>query len=463
MTKYLLISFLFTLPVILSQEAVGTWHGLLDVGQKLRLDIHISKSGDTYNGKLDSPDQGAKDIPATKVEFTNNTLVFEVKNLGVSYSGNLKSDSIDGTFKQGGFSTKLLLTRSIVELKAANRPQNPLGPFDYLEEEVSFENKVEKFNLSGSLTYPKGEGPFPAVILVSGSGAQDRNEEIFEHKPFWVIADYLTNQGFAVLRYDDRGTAKSEGNFETATSVELANDAEGALDYLKANPKINAAKICIAGHSEGAMLAVILAARRKDIHSIALLAGPGIQGSELLLLQQYLINKANGIPEKSNKAMQRFNRKVYKIVVNQSNITDSKPIIEKEIRKALKNTKYEELPGYSSKEQLIQESLSNVCNPWMFYFIKYNPKSDLEKVNCHVLALNGSKDLQVPPKENLGAMQKYIPKSDKSHVFRELPNLNHLLQECESGNPQEYRTIEQTIQPEVLKILGDWLKSIQSN
>ena len=372
MTKYLLISFIFTLPIILSQEVVGTWHGLLDVGKELRLDIHISKSGDTYSGKLDSPDQGAKDIPATKVEFTNNTLVFEVKNLGVSYSGNLKSDSIDGTFKQGGFSTKLLLTRSIVELKAANRPQNPLGPFDYLEEEVSFENKVEKFNLSGSLTYPKGEGPFPAVILVSGSGAQDRNEEIFEHKPFWVIADYLTNQGFAVLRYDDRGTAKSEGNFETATSVELANDAEGALDYLKANPKINAAKICIAGHSEGAMLAVILAARRKDIHSIALLAGPGIQGSELLLLQQYLINKANGIPEKSNKAMQRFNRKIYKIVVNQSNITDSKPIIEKEIRKALKNTKDEELPGYSSKEQLIQESLSNICNPWMFYFIKYN-------------------------------------------------------------------------------------------
>jgi pimeloyl-ACP methyl ester carboxylesterase len=463
MTKYLLISFIFTLPIILSQEVVGTWHGLLDVGQKLRLDIHISKSGDTYSGKLDSPDQGAKDIPATKVEFTNNTLVFEVKNLGVSYSGNLKSDSIDGTFKQGGFSTKLLLTRSIVELKAANRPQNPLGPFDYLEEEVSFENKVEKFNLSGSLTYPKGEGPFPAVILVSGSGPQDRNEEISDHKPFWIIADYLTNQGFAVLRYDDRGTAKSKGNFETATSVELANDAEGALDYLKTNPKINAAKICIAGHSEGAMLAVILAARRKDIHSIALLAGPGIQGSELLLLQQYLINKANGIPEKSNKAMQRFNRKIYKIVVNQSNITDSKPIIEKEIRKALKNTKDEELPGYSSKEQLIQESLSNVCNPWMFYFIKYNPKSDLEKVNCHVLALNGSKDLQVPPKENLGAMQKYIPKSDKARVFRELPNLNHLFQECETGNPQEYETIEQTIQPEVLKILGDWLKSIQSN
>jgi pimeloyl-ACP methyl ester carboxylesterase len=463
MTKYLLISFIFTLPVILSQEIVGTWHGLLDVGKELRLDIHISKSGDTYSGKLDSPDQGAKDIPATKVEFTNNTLVFEVKNLGVSYSGNLKSDSIDGIFKQGGFSTKLLLTRSIVELKAANRPQNPKGPFDYLEEEVSFENKVEKFNLSGSLTYPKGEGPFPAVILVSGSGAQDRNEEIFEHKPFWVIADYLTNQGFAVLRYDDRGTAKSEGNFETATSVELANDAEGALDYLKANPKINAAKICIAGHSEGAMIAVILASRRKDIHSIVLLAGPGIQGGELLLLQQYLINKVNGVPEKSNKTMQRFNRKIYKIVMNQSNITDSKPIIEKEIRKALKNTRDEELPGYSSKEQLIQESLSNVCNPWMFYFIKYDPQKDLEKVNCHVLALNGSKDLQVPPKENLGAMQKYIPISDKARVFRELPNLNHLFQECESGNPQEYRTIEQTIQPEVLKILGDWLKSIQTN
>jgi hypothetical protein len=184
---------MFSLKMVLAQEIIGTWHGLLDVGQKLRLDIHISKNGDAYSGKLDSPDQGAKDIPATKVEFSNNTLVFEVKNMGVSYSGNLKLDSIDGTFKQGGFSTKMLLTRTDVVIKKTNRPQEPKGPFEYLEEEVSFENKVEKFNLSGTLTYPKGEGPFPAVVLVSGSGAQDRNEEIFEHKPFWVIADYLTN------------------------------------------------------------------------------------------------------------------------------------------------------------------------------------------------------------------------------------------------------------------------------
>jgi pimeloyl-ACP methyl ester carboxylesterase len=454
---------MFSLKIVLAQEIIGTWHGLLDVGQKLRLDIHISKNGDAYSGKLDSPDQGAKDIPATKVEFSNNTLVFEVKNMGVSYSGNLKLDSIDGTFKQGSFSTKMLLTRTDVVIKKTNRPQEPKGPFDYLEEEVSFENKVEKFNLSGTLTYPKGEGPFPAVILVSGSGAQDRNEEIFEHKPFWVIADYLTNQGFAVLRYDDRGTAKSEGNFNKATSVELAQDAESALDYLKSNPKINSSKITVAGHSEGAMLSVILAARRKDIHSVVLLAGPGIQGGELLLLQQYLINKANGIPNKSNKDIQRFNGKIFKIVMNQSNVTDSKPIIEKEIRKALKNTKDEDFSGYSSKEHYIQESLNHLCNPWMFYFIKYDPKNDLEKVNCHVLALNGSKDLQVPPKENLGAMQKNIPKTEKARVFRELPNLNHLFQECETGNPQEYRTIEQTIQPEVLKIMGDWLKSIQSN
>ena len=462
--KTLALAFLlFALNYVFSQDITGTWHGLLDVGQKLRLDIHISKSGETYSGKLDSPDQGAKDIPATKVEFNNNTLIFEVKNLGVSYSGNLKNDSIDGTFKQGGFSTKLLLTRSAVEIKAGKRPQEPKGPFAYLEEEVTFENKTEKIKLSGTLTLPKGDGPFPTVILVSGSGPQDRNEEILGHKPFWVIADYLTNQGFAVLRYDDRGTAKSEGNFNTATSVELAQDAESALDYLKSNPKINASKITVAGHSEGAMLAVILAARRKDIHSAVLLAGPGIQGGELLLLQQYLINKANGVPNKSNKAMQRFNRKIYKIAVSQSNVTDAKPILEKEIRKALKNTKDEDLPGYSSKEQLIQESLSNLCNPWMFYFVKYDPKSDLEKVNCHVLALNGSKDLQVPPKENLGAMQKFIPKSDKSQIFKELPNLNHLLQECETGNPQEYGTIEQTIQPDVLKIVADWLKSIQTN
>ena len=457
------ISFMFLLQMILGQEIIGTWHGLLDVGQKLRLDIHISKNGDSYSGKLDSPDQGAKDIPATKVEFSNNTLVFEVKNLGVSYSGVLIKDSIDGTFKQGGFSTKLLLSRSEVLIKKANRPQDPKGPFDYQEEEVSFENKVEKFNLTGTLTYPKGEGPFPAVILVSGSGPQDRNEEILGHKPFWVIADYLTKQGFAVLRYDDRGTAKSKGDFSTATSVELSQDAESALDFLKENPKINAAKICITGHSEGAMIAVMLAARRKDIHSITLLAGPGIQGGELLLLQQYLINKANGVPEKSNKAMQRYNRKIYEIIQEQKSLSDAKPILEKKIRKTLKNTKDGELQGYPSKESLIQESINTVCNPWMFYFIKYNPKTDLENVNCHVLALNGSKDLQVPPKENLGAMKQFIPKSDKSQIFKELPNLNHLFQECETGNPMEYGKIEQTIQPEVLKIMSDWLKSIQNN
>ena len=461
--RYSLFLFLLLPLFSFEQNITGTWHGLLDVGKKLRLDIHITQEGTSFSGKLDSPDQGTKDIPATKVEFSNGSLVFEVKNLGVTYSGLLKNDTVDGTFKQGSFTTSLVLTREEVLVKKANRPQEPKAPFSYVETEVTFENSIEKFPLAGTLTLPKGDGPFPAVILVSGSGPQDRNEEILGHKPFWIIADYLTSQGFAVLRYDDRGTAQSKGDFASATSVELATDAESALDFMRNNPKIKKDKISIAGHSEGAMIAVILAAKRKDIHSIALLAGPGIQGGELLLLQQYLINKANGVPDKTNKAIQRFNGKIYKIVVNQSSITDSKPIIEKEIRKALKNTKDEDLPGNRSKEQLIQESLNTICNPWMFYFIKYNPKSDLEKVTCHVLALNGSKDLQVPPKENLGAMQKYIPKSSKNLFFKELPNLNHLFQECETGNPQEYGAIEQTIQPEVLKILGNWLKSIQSN
>jgi pimeloyl-ACP methyl ester carboxylesterase len=462
MSKWLVLSFIFTIQITLGQEVSGTWHGLLDVGQKLRLDLHITKNGTIYNGKLDSPDQGANDIPVSKVELSNNMLIFEVKHLGVSYSGSIKNDTIDGVFKQGGFSTKMLLTRSEVILKKALRPQEPNGPFDYVEEEVSFENKLEKFNLAGTITYPKGEGPFPAVILVSGSGPQDRNEEILEHKPFWIIADYLTKQGFAVLRYDDRGTAKSKGNFYSATSVELSQDAESALDFLKTNTKINTSKICVAGHSEGAMIAVMLAARRKDIHSIALLAGPGIPGRELLLLQQHLINRANGISEKTNKSIQRYNRKIYDIVHEHSSLDVAKPILEKKIRKTLSKTKDSELEGYPSKEALIQQSISNVCNPWMFYFIKYNPKNDLEKVNCHVLALNGSKDLQVPPKENLGALQKYIPKSDKSQVFKEIPNLNHLFQECETGNPTEYGTIEQTIQGDVLKIMGEWLNSIQN-
>lgn len=460
------LSFLFffcSTTFFYCQNITGTWHGLLDAGQKLRLDIHVTKTETGYSGKLDSPDQGAKDIPATKVEFINGTFVFDVKNLGVSYTGLLKNDTVDGTFKQGGFSTSLVLTREEVIVKKANRPQEPKGPFSYTETEVTFENSIEKFPLSGTLTLPKGEGPFPAVILVSGSGPQDRNEEILGHKPFWIIADFLTNQGFAVLRYDDRGTGKSKGFFASATSVELATDAESALDFMRKNPKIKSDKISIAGHSEGAMIAVMLAAKRKDIHSIVLLAGPAIPGGELLLLQQYLINKANGVPEKSNQSIQRFNRKIYKIVCEENTLEKAKPIIENKVRKSLKNAKEKELVGYNSKEELIQKALNNVCNPWMFYFIKYDPKNDLEKVNCHVLALNGSKDLQVPPKENLGAMQRHIPKSSKNLVFKELPDLNHLFQACSTGNITEYGTIEQTIQPDVLKLMGDWLISIQSN
>lgn len=445
------------------QTITGKWHGLLDVGKKLRLDIHVTQEAIGFSGKLDSPDQGAKDIPATKVEFSGGTFVFEVKNLGVSYTGTLKNDTIDGTFTQGGFTTKLLLSRQAVMIKKANRPQEPKRPFSYTETEVKFENSIEKFQLSGTLTLPQGEGPFPAVILVSGSGPQDRNEEILGHKPFWIIADFLTNQGFAVLRYDDRGTAQSKGIFASATSIELATDAESALDFMRNNPKIKKDKICIAGHSEGAVIAVMLAAKRKDIHSVILLAGPAIPGGELLLKQQFLINKASGVSEKMNKSMQRFNREIYKIVVEEKTLQTARPIIEKKISQSLKNTKDKDLIGYSSKEALIQESVNQLCNPWMFYFIKYDPKSDLEKVKCHVLALNGSKDLQVPPKENLSAMEMHIPKSSKSLVFKELACLNHLFQECETGNVTEYGTIEQTIQPAVLKLMGDWLISIQLN
>ena len=445
------------------QTITGTWHGLLDVGKKLRLDIHVTQEAIGFSGKLDSPDQGAKDIPATKVEFSGGTFVFEVKNLGVSYTGTLKNDTIDGTFTQGGFTTKLLLSRQAVVIKKANRPQEPKRPFSYTETEVIFENSIEKFPLAGTLTLPKGDGPFPAVILVSGSGPQDRNEEILGHKPFWIIADFLTNQGFAVLRYDDRGTGQSKGVFASATSVELASDAESALDFMRSNPKIQKDKISIAGHSEGAMIAVMLAAKIKDIHSVVLMAGPAIPGGDLLLKQQFLINKASGVSEKMNKSIQRFNREIYKIVIEEKTLQTARPIIEKKVRKSLKNAKEKDLAGYNSKEELIQEALNNVCNPWMFYFIKYDPKNDLEKVNCHVLALNGSNDLQVPPKENLSAMEMHIPKSSKSLVFKELARLNHLFQECETGNITEYETIEQTIQPAVLKLMGDWLTSIQSH
>ncbi|HPT43483.1 MAG TPA: CocE/NonD family hydrolase, partial [Paludibacteraceae bacterium] len=258
---------LFVSAVLFSQSPEGSWNGLLKVqGQQIRLVINIQQAENGYKATMDSPDQGAKGIPVDLVTFTNDTLKFEVKMIGVTYTGVLGEDKvIKGTFAQMGMSLPLDLTTTKIEKEKVLRPQEPKAPFPYLSEDVKFINSIDGDTLAGTLTMPKKEGKYPVVVLISGSGAQNRDEELMGHKPFLVIADFLTRNGIAVLRYDDRGTAQSTGDFQKANSTGLANDAEAAVSYLLTRKEINKKKIGLAGHSEGGIIAPMVAARNRKV------------------------------------------------------------------------------------------------------------------------------------------------------------------------------------------------------
>lgn len=456
-----IIIFLFIVNFTWAQDGwVGTWYGNLSIqGQELRVNFHLSLEKELWKGVLDSPDQGAFGIPATKVEINKDKLFFEVQNIGVQFIGEKKELEIQGEFKQGGMSFPMTLSRKEASVEKQKRPQEPIPPYTYDQEEVSFKNG--EAILSGTLTLPKGEGLFPAVILVSGSGPQDRNEEILGHKPFLVIADYLTRNGIAVLRYDDRGTAKSSGaSFMDGTSKDFMEDASSAADFLITHPRINREKVSVCGHSEGAMLAVMLAARRKDLASIILLAGPGIKGDSLLLLQQKLIGESEGMTPKQLKQLYTFNRRLYSGMLQSKDLAACRLFVKNEFSKYAKKLSKKEINQYGSKEKFVEISVNAYVTPWMLYFFAYDPTADLAQVSCKVLAINGEKDLQVPSKENLGAIERNVVNATGKNQYIYLPNLNHLFQETTTGKISEYGQLEQTISPVVLKLLNDWITAL---
>lgn len=441
----------------LGQEIIGKWNGLLKVpGTQLRLTFNVLSTENGYSSTLDSPDQGASGIPVTKTTFKNNTVRFEVANLTITYEGQLQENEIIGTFSQGGQSFSMNLSRNEIAKVVVNRPQEPNAPFSYYSEDLYFSNSKENIRLAGTLTLPDKNGIFPVVILISGSGPQDRNEEIAGHKPFLVIADYLTKNGIGVLRYDDRGFGKSEGEFSTATSKDFATDVESAVSYLKTRKDIDPNNIGLAGHSEGGLIAPMVASTSEDIAFIVLLAGPGISGDQILLLQQELIARSSGISEDQIKKTYQNNKTVFDMIAN---TTDQK-VLETNLTTALTSMMQDEtIPNGMTVEAFVSEQTKQILSPWMQFFIKYDPAPSLEKVTCPVLAVNGEKDLQVPPKENLAAIEKALKKGGNKEVTTiEFPNLNHLFQEAETGNPLEYSSIEQTFSPIALESITKWIK-----
>lgn len=466
MKRLLFVVFLSSINLIsFSQNATGDWYGNLEVqpGMVLPLVLHITETESVYNGTLDSPNQKAFGIPITTVKYLDTQLSIEITNMGLTYEGTVKNDAlIEGTFKQGGLVIPLQLTREATIVEAPNRPQEPKAPFPYSVEEITFENKTAIVTFAGTITLPKvtfkGKKKLPAVILISGSGPQDRNEELLGHKSFLVIADYLTRNGIAVLRYDDRGTAKSTGDFQSATSADFATDAQAAFDFLKNHPDIDASKIGFAGHSEGGLIAPMVAAKNKEVAFIALLAGVGQPGDELLMEQGYLIGKVQGLDDEILRKNRIAQEVMFDIVKKHYGDT---PKIKEELTTYLKNSldqNPEMIPKGSTKEDFMKREINTLSSDWFQYLIVTDPRPTLEKVSCPVLAINGSLDLQVPSKKNLENIESAVKKGGNIDVTTiEFPNLNHLFQSTTTGNPAEYGQLEETFSPDALKVLSDWI------
>jgi pimeloyl-ACP methyl ester carboxylesterase len=449
--------FLFVIPLVSltawGQDITGDWNGILKVqGIQLRVVFHINKTESGYSSTMDSPDQNAKSIPVTVVNYEQPILKLSVSDAGMDYEGTLGADgNITGTFKQRELSFPLNLSKTLVEKEEIVRSQEPVKPYPYVEKEITFENTEAGILLAGTLTLPKEDGNFPAVVLISGSGAQNRNEEVMGHKPFLVIADYLTRNGIAVLRFDDRGTAASTGDFQTATSVDFSTDVEAAVKYLLTRKENNAKHIGLIGHSEGGIIAPMVAARSKDIAFIVLLAGVGIPGNEFLLLQSEVINKASRMREEDLQTVISFDRSIYDLVLQSTHAEELQTNMPARIKELIAEHPSIK-PERMSEDEFVYSLMQQITNPWMYYFLKYNPATALEKVKCPILALNGTKDLQVPAETNLKAIRTALLKGGNKEVtVKELSGLNHLFQECKIGLPSEYGTIEQTFSPIALK------------
>ena len=462
MNKAVFYIFLFLLTGNLySQEIIGSWTGSLKIQEtSLRLVFNVSMKDSVLISTFDSPDQGAFGLPTTRTTYSESDKKLEIiaSGLGIFYRGILENDSIVGTFNQGGIPFPLTLRKTIKEV--VHKPQTPIEPLPYISEEVTIpDNSQNKVSLSGTLTLPDSTGIFPAIILIAGSGPNDRDETIFGHKPFYLLSDYLTRNGFAVLRYDKRGVGKSTGDYSKATISDFVTDASNALEYLKSRKEIDSSKIGMLGHSEGGIIAPMVASKSSDVKFMVLLAAPGTKGIEIVLDQNENSLKHQGIEPETINRLQLTNREIFESLLVWTGSENDRTALRDRL-----SYLWEQLPILIKlkleKEPYLRAQFNAMITPGYRSFLSTDPKDYLSLVSCPVLAINGENDVQVPALKNLEAIKHHIQKGGNYKVeTKSYPLLNHLFQESITGQPDEYGKIDQTISPQVLSDITNWVKN----
>ncbi|MFI5124046.1 MAG: alpha/beta hydrolase family protein [Chitinophagales bacterium] len=471
--KILIVKILSIIPFLIlvfffpqAQSITGSWQGSLTLGtQKLKIVFHIKPdSGHAYLSSFDSPDQAAFGIPCSETRIKEDSLEIQIKVINGGYRGKWdRKNSITGYYFQNGRNFPADLSRAPDTVAVLVRPQTPKPPFAYNSEDLEYEGSASGIHYSGTLTYPKSGGPFPAAILITGSGQQDRDEAIFGHKPFAVIADYLTKHGYAVLRVDDRGIGKSTGDISKATSRDFAKDVERSLQELQKRKDIDRKRIGLIGHSEGGLIASMVASENKSVDFIIMLAGPGLKGSALLEWQNEAAARSQGASAEMAESYKKLSASVIQAALSSRDTS----VQMQEAWKSFLSWKEGIDPGAVSamglnnetnSKNFLRAQLERLDNPWMIYFLQTDPADYISKLHCKVLALNGAKDIQVVPDQNLAGIDSALKKSAvKIYATEKIPGLNHLFQHCKTCTIAEYAQLEESFAPEVLQIMGDWL------
>lgn len=434
----------------------------MNVGVELRVVFHIREENNTIITTSDSPDQSVFGIPTDETVITGNEIVITMKKMNATFRGKMTSDSvIEGALTQGiEIPLQLKKTTGATQKTKTTKPQTPVPPFPYKSENITYKNSDGSIQFGATITIPEGKGPFPAVVIISGSGIQNRDGDMLGHSLYAVLADHLTRNGIAVLRYDERGIGESGGDFTNATTRDFANDATAAVNYLLSRPEVNKKKIGLIGHSEGGAIAPMIAAERNDIDFIVLLAGPGVPTLDLMAEQNEAIAKATGITDASAKEFRLLYKQVINsILSNPGDLKKTSDMLEEWAKgkdpvmlKQLNLASVDKRNGYAL-------AMSNeLKSEWMKYFLSIDPAINLQRLKCKVLALNGSKDIQVLPASNLAGIRSALQKS-KSPLYevKEIPGLNHLFQACKKCGLDEYSQLEETFSPVALQLISDWL------